>query len=178
MNDDEHIASRLQQKTSTRKFVNLGIPGGSLRASLVVMHGAVKRYRERIIGLIYIQVENDFVDGQTPCSIIEQLSAFVQINNIRNRLFVYQQYVDRTMLEIFRDEAESYGEYQQLKEESLALAQSSGFRILNVQDLVETYQVDAGSQLAGAALYIDGVHLSVAGIRLVADTIHKMTHQE
>jgi len=177
VNDDEHLASRLQQKTSTRKFVNLGISGGSLRDSLVVMHEAVKRYGDRIIGLIYIQVENDFVDGQTPFSIMEQLSAFVATNNIHNRLLVYHQYVYRTMPEIFRDETESYGEYQQLKEESLALAQSSGFQILNVQNLVETYRVDAGSQMAGAALYVDRIHLSVAGTRLVANTIHKMTHQ-
>jgi hypothetical protein len=53
----------------------------------------------------------------------------------------------------------------------LARARERGFEVVDTVDLVEAYRRDAGSLVAGMALYVDHGHFSREGMRRLAEAI-------
>lgn len=170
LGDDEHLASQLQRLVPGYQFVAVGIPGGGRADALQVMEEAATRYGPRIQGLVYVNCENDF-DTDDPLSIADALASWSERHQLRHRILVLNRYVYRTMPEVFR---ESLSRFRQMRADSTTLetaAREAGFSTIDFGDIVEAYRRQHGSLLAGAALYIDHVHFSADGTRLVAERV-------
>jgi len=167
LGDDEHLASQLQARVPGHRFVNLGIPGGSELETLAALEEAVAR-TPRIAALVYVHFDNDYVLDQTPATIVDRLAGFVRQHALPRVVFVAHHYVYQTMPEIFRSDAASLGEGRARTRELLARAAAAGFRVIDTTPLVEAARQEAGSLLAGAALYLDHAHLSREGTRRLA----------
>lgn len=167
LGDDEHLASQLQTRVPGHRFVNLGIPGGSQLETLAALEEAAAR-TPRIAALVYVHFDNDFVLGQTPESVVDRLAAFAKAHGLPRVVFVAHHYLYLSMPEIFRTDAASFEAERARARELLARATAAGFTVIDTRPLIEAAQDEAGSLLAGAALYLDHAHLSREGTRRLA----------
>jgi len=165
--DDEHLASQLQARVPGHRFVSLGIPGGSQLESLAALEEAVAR-TPRVAALVYVHFDNDYVLDQTPATVVDRLADFAARHALQRVVFVAHHYVDQTMPEIFRSDAASFAEGRTRTQELLARAAAAGFHVIDTTPLVAAARDEAGSLLAGAALYLDHAHLSREGTRRLA----------
>jgi len=167
LGDDEHLASQLQVLVPRHRFVCLGIPGGSQVESLAALEEAAAR-TPRVAGLVYVHFDNDYVLEQTPATIVDRLAAFAERHALARVVFVAHHYVEQTLPEIFRSDPESFEAGRVRSRELLARAAAAGFRVIDTTPLVAEAREEAGSLLAGAALYLDHAHLSREGTRRLA----------
>lgn len=167
LGDDEHLASQLQARVPGHRFVSLGIPGGSQLESLAALEEAVAR-TPRVAALVYVHFDNDYALDQTPATVVDRLADFAARHALPRVVFVAHHYVDQTMPEIFRSDAASFAEGRTRTQELLARAAAAGFHVIDTTPLVAAARDEAGSLLAGAALYLDHAHLSREGTRRLA----------
>ena len=170
LGDHEHLASQLQRLLPDYQFVAVGIPGGGPYDAFQAMEEAATRYGPRIRGLVYVNCENDF-ELDDPLSIAADLASWIERHQLRHRILVLNRYVYRTMPEIFRGSLSSFLEMRANSATLATAARKAGFSTIDFGAIVESYRRQHGSLLAGAALYIDQVHFSAEGTRLVAERV-------
>ncbi|HVP31204.1 MAG TPA: SGNH/GDSL hydrolase family protein [Myxococcota bacterium] len=170
LGDDEHLASQLQVRLPRLRFVNLGIPGGSEVESVAVLEEALDR-TPRVGAVVYVHFDNDYALGQTPETIVARLSELGKRHAVLRIVFVAHHYVEQTMPEIFRSEPEAYRAGRRRTRELLERATAAGFFVIDTTPIFEEARDEAGSLLAGAALYLDHAHLSREGTRRLAERV-------
>lgn len=168
VNDEEHLASQLQRLTSDKKFVSIAVPGAGTDDSLVLMDEAFERYPGRVLGLVYVFCENDYNHQNTPSVILDKLSHWLQDRKVKIGIVVYQQYLQRTMPEVFRREVDEFITYDGYKKSFIEEAARKNIPVVDFKELVEEHRRDKRSLLAGATLYADQCHFSPEGNQKVA----------
>ena len=90
---------------------------------------------------------------------------------MQHRILVLNRYVYRTMPEIFRESVSRFLEIRANNTTLATAARGAGFSTIDFGAIVESYRRQHSSLLAGAALYVDHVHFSAEGTRLVAERV-------
>lgn len=180
VNDDETLASVLQQRYPKVKFINAGVTGGRITDTFQILREKLIDYGTKVKGVVYVHTENDWHGQQlyTPKKLVEELNNFLNEYKINYRVFVYTEYIYRTMPDIVRQDSLggkhslSLGDYIRFKNETFKfLNQHENFVVVNVNDVVQEERERSGSLFAGFSLYVDHVHFSRKGIELLADRI-------
>ncbi len=169
LNDDETISSLLQRQESRVEYVNACVPGADGEDNIRRLRQKLEELGARVTGVIYVHCENDFSRVATPEYIVTNLNELLNSHKIKYRVFIYQQFIYRTMPDINRREVRELTAFNNLKLQTLDLARKNGFAVVDFYDLVKQYREEKGSLLAGFALYLDHCHFSREGTRLVVD---------
>lgn len=172
--DGATLASCLQRRDSSVKYVNCGVPGASPVHNRLRLIDRLEAYKGRVKGLIYVHCENDYTDtkGITPEEIVNGLVEALKDSHVEYRVFVAQQYLYRSVPFVFPErEEEKARNYYALKDRLITAAKKNGFETVDGWELVNDYAVEKGSLLSGAALYVDHAHYSSTGLERLASKI-------
>ncbi|MCC6355454.1 MAG: SGNH/GDSL hydrolase family protein [Verrucomicrobiae bacterium] len=170
--DDQTLASCLQRRDPSARYMNLGVPGSDAEGNLKRLGACLREFGDRVKGVVYVHCENDLGDlapGWKPRDIADRLADMLDQSAIGYRVFVYQAYVYRTMPEILRNKVDA--SYFHARREIVDCARARGFAVVDLSDIVREHQEREGSLLAGFAIYVDHCHLSVQGTERVAAKI-------
>lgn len=171
LNDEETISSLLQQRDQRVKYINACVPGCDAEDNLKRLRQKLAEYGPRVVGVIYVHCENDFTPLATPEYIASNLSNLLESNNLKYKIFIYQQYTYRTMPDVARKKLEELIKMNSLKLRTLDIVKNNGFFVIDFYDIVGQYRKEKRSLLAGFALYIDHSHFSREGIRVLVSRI-------
>jgi hypothetical protein len=173
LSDNETLASQLQQVfPDSLRFINASVGGCGINDNLSRLRDRLQTFGSRVKGVIYVHCENDFTVEDTPEILVQDLTKILDDFAVPYRAFVYQQYIYRTMPDLFRNNSiVDYSNFQKLKHQTITLGKSEHFDVVDFYDVVDQYRMDLGTPLAGFSLYVDHCHLSALGIRLVKDRL-------
>src|SRR5918995_6886804 len=133
INDDETLASVLQRRDASRRYVNLGKGGSEAAEIRCNIELAAARYPSRVRELIYVYCENDFDEDEsmgTPESVVSWLAKFVREQHIDRVTIVYAPYIFNVVPELTRvpgERGERFNDHADEKARLLALVQDAGF---------------------------------------------------
>jgi len=177
VSDEETLSSRLQQRESTRRYINLGVGGIPADDILCNLTAAAKRYAGLIKELIYVYCENDFspVDPfGRPEDVVSWLADYAKREGIAKVTIVRAPYIftvlpHLTRFKGYRGEGRPtrYAETERLRISS----SKAGFRYIDVEELVRREIQNRGSDFAAFSLFVDVVHLSPYGTEKLADEL-------
>jgi hypothetical protein len=172
LTDAETLASRLQEADASRQYVNLGIAGVSSPQIECALDAAARRYAGAIAELIYVFCDNDYdpEDPRTaPSSVIAWLQHYATAHGIGRVTVVRSPFIrvvfpHREALEKDRFRAASARQLAQL-------AAAARFRYLDIAMLAASEGASRATIFGPLQLFIDRVHLSPDGSRLVAQSL-------
>jgi len=172
MDDDKTLSSLLQQSENEVRFINACI-GNTKPANHIAMLGdLLQKYSGRIKGVIYTPGESLYGDPGTPKQISDEFGSLLDKNNIKYRVFIYHEYIYRTMPDIFRnDHYATLRQYNETKQMFLKSMTSNGFKVITFGRIVDDYRSESRSLFAGAALYADHAHFSILGIKKLFEIV-------
>ncbi len=169
--DDKTLASWLQQNRPGVRYLNCGVPGCTAKENLLRLDDRLMRYGDRIRGVVYVLCENDLGEGKDwGDDVVDRLADRLDAHNIQYRVFIYSQFMTRTMPEILRDKGNSLKAFAN-RRRIIDEAQSRSFTVIDWSSIVHDYQKSSGSLFAGFALLVDHAHWSAAGVEQVGKRI-------
>ena len=177
VSDDETLPSRLQQRDSTRRYVNLGAGGIPAADILCNLASAAKRYSGRIRELVYVYCENDFSTTDPygrPEDVVARLAEYAKSEKIGKVTVVASPYIftvipHLTRFKGYRGEGRPshHDEWERLR----TSADKAGFTFIDIADLARREIQDRGTDFAAFSLFVDVVHLSPYGTGKLADAL-------
>jgi len=179
VNDDMTIASWLQQMISNEyRVINAAVGGYS---GYQALETAKMNAEQRQHGaLIYIACQNDFMD-EYGVSYADQarkvLSQFAALKGVfdGNILVVLTPYLEYSLDDVLLKDGwyrEMVEETHKLRKALPVICQMLGLQYIDGATLIDADLQGSGSVLSRFALYVDNAHLSPAGNRLFAASIH------
>jgi hypothetical protein len=177
INDDETLASVLQRRDPSRRYVNLGRGGAEAAEIRCNVELAAKRYPDRVKELIYIYCENDFDEDEsmgTPEVVMTWLRQFVREQGIDRTTIVYAPYIFNVVPELTRvpgERGERFEDHADEKARLLSLVRDAGFTWVDFGELALAEADARGTFFAALSLYNDVVHHSPLGVERLADAL-------
>lgn len=165
ISDEQTLASRLQQRDPSHRYITDAVPGGSGADNLRRLEDRIARWGSAIKGVVYVHCEND-LSKQPADYIIPKLMQTLNSGNIPWKVFVSQRYYYTSMPEI----RQNVKTPKRLHKHALLMQEvrKAPFDfVLDCGDLVRDYQREKGSLFAGYALHVDHCHYSDEGTRLI-----------
>lgn len=175
--DAETLASRLQARDPTRRYVNLGIGDAEAADVLCALERALPRYAGRIEAIVYVYCENDFdadLAYGTPGPVIERLETLASRAGAGNVTVVYAPFVYNTVPQVTRFRGYRGGRAPTNAAARATLreaATTAGFRHVDIADVALEEADRRGTQFAALALFVDHAHLSPYGAGRLADVL-------
>lgn len=177
VSNDETIASQLQQMDDSLQYINIGVGGANGSDIICNLMRAGERYNGDIEKLIFVYCENDFkVDkpfGQ-PEEVVDWLQSFAREQRIAEVVIVFAPYIYNVFPEVTRINGIrgwDHNDFSVEKERLKTLTDESGFRWVDIGNLGREELERGKSIFAGLSLYVDNVHLSPRGAKLLAERI-------
>ncbi len=184
VNDDETLASRLQQLDPARQYVNIGIGGADAGEIKCALERAGRRYRGQIRELIYIYCENDFKDDKPmgqPEDVISWLQQFVARQGIDKVTIVYAPYIYNIVpyLTRFRGyRGGTFASHKNERERLIQLATNANFDFMDMAELALDEIEITGTQFAALTLFVDHAHWSPIGTVKMAEYLTAQRNAE
>jgi hypothetical protein len=175
VNDDETLASRLQQLDPARQYVNIGIGGADAGDIACALERAAKRYHGQIRELIYVYCENDFKDDKPmgqPEDVISRLQQYVKTQGIDKVTIVYAPYIYNVVPYLTRFRGYRGGDFDSHMSERERLVQltgNAGFSFVDMAELALREIESMDTEFAALMLFVDHVHWSPVGTKKLAD---------
>ncbi len=177
IDDAETIASHLQRGTQAVQFVNLGVNGASAEDIVCRLSKSGERYRNQIVGIVYVYCENDFDPARpygTPEKVIAQLKAFAEENRIQRVTVVFAPYIYNIVPNITRfagSRGALHGIYGEEAARLRSEAEAAGFGYVDIGEIAQAEARRQGTDFAALSLFVDHVHLSDFGVALLAKAL-------
>lgn len=169
VNDADTLPSQLQALHPGFRFVNAGVGGSGTADNLQRLDIELKRYGPQIKSVIYVFCENDWNADSTPEEPVIGLHERLEKAGIKDRVFIFTQYVERAMPDIVREAKDSQVlHFMDLKKRTLDLLKERQFKVVDSSLLVDDFRQTEASVFAGMALYVDHCHFSPQGLKLLA----------
>ena len=175
IDDNVTIASQMQARDPTRRYVNLGIPGMTGAEIHCRLENGMQRYKGKVDELIYVYCENDFQPDNpygTPKQVVESLKNIAEREKIAKVTVVFSPYVYMVVPDLTRMDGAEWiptrrheKERTQLKE----LVETAGFHWADIGALARSEEQTSKSSLAVLSYFVDDVHLSAFGTRKLVD---------
>lgn len=175
VNDDETLASVLQRRDPSRRYVNLGKGGSEAAEIRCNIELAAARYPSRVRELIYVYCENDFDDDEsmgTPEAVVSWLREFVREQHIDRITIVYAPYIFNVVPELTRvpgERGERFKDHADEKARLVALVRDAGFAWVDFGEIALAEADARGTPFGALSLYLDVVHHSPLGVERLAD---------
>jgi lysophospholipase L1-like esterase len=175
VDDEATIASQMQARDGTRRYVNLGVPGDTAENILCRLEAATQRYKGRIDELIYVYCENDLESkGRygTVREVTEALRDIVAREKISKVTVVFAPYIYMVVPEMTRIDGSIWSpslRRERLRAELKTLVESAGFRWIDAGELARSEEQATKSSWAILSYFVDAVHLSAYGTRKLVD---------
>jgi hypothetical protein len=175
--DAETLASRLQARDPSRRYVNLGVGGADGPDIACGLERAAARYRGRVRELVYVYCENDFEPGEPlgePEEVMDRLEALVAREGISRVSVVLAPYFYNVVPHLTRFRGYrgwNYPANASQRERLEARVRAAGFRWIDPSELALEAAVREGSELAALGFFADHVHWSPAGTARVAEAL-------
>lgn len=175
VDDDATIASQLQARDSTRRYVNVGVPAATAMQIHCRLEEATQRYHGKIDELIYVFCENDLDDDgsyRSPQEAIEALKSIVAREKIRKVTVIFAPYFYMVVPEMTRIDDFEFApsaRREKLRANLKGAVEAAGFRWVDSGALARSEEQTTKSSLAILAYYVDTVHLSAYGTRKLVD---------
>jgi lysophospholipase L1-like esterase len=172
LNDNETLASQLQEKYASVKFINASVPGSGANQNRLRLKRKLDLLKSDVIGVIYVHCTNDYASEEPPEKIVNEVVNIIKEHNVPYLSFVYQQYAYDTMPDMIREKSkEKLMEASNLKQRFFKSAQSLGCDTVDFSDIVFRYRDQVGNPLSGFSLYVDYCHISELGFKLIVDEL-------
>jgi hypothetical protein len=177
VDDTETIASQMQARDGSRRYVNLGINAAHAKDVKCALERAAQRYAGRIGALYYFYSENDFIPEEPlgkPEEVIDFLRGYVSEQKIDAVTVAYSPLIYNIVPQITRfrgsrgDRFPHHGQEKQRLRQAVAAA---GFTWIDCGDIALEANREAGTQFAALALFVDHAHYSREGIRRLVDRL-------
>ncbi|MGI9589852.1 MAG: hypothetical protein ACR2P8_00685, partial [Myxococcota bacterium] len=168
--DDETLASVLQRRNPTVRFVNACITWTKVGEHAAMLEGLIAQYGDRLVGVVYTLNERNFKRLDRALAGIDRMAELLDEVGADYRALVYFHSIYETLPDLFRSHrrlGESFGN----RLEILARARERCFTTVDTFELVDRYRQQRVSSFAGVELYVDHGHFSGEGNRLVADAL-------
>lgn len=175
IDDNVTIASQMQARDSTRRYVNLGVPGITAEQIRCRLEAATRRYKGRIDELIYVYCENDLqpeIPYGTPKEVIESLKSIVAREKIGKVTVVFSPYIYMVVPEMTRIDGSEWSptlRREKERAELKGLVEAAGFRWADTGALARSEEEAQKSSQAILSYYVDTVHLSAFGTGKLVD---------
>ena len=173
--DHETLASVLQRSDQAHRYVNAGVPGNGVDHNLQILKEKLEEYQGQVAGVLYVHCENDIPKTMQASAFVahlsENLSSLLDRHRVEQRIFLFTQYIYRTMPDLVRRQSNKLPKLLRLKAELMTDLESKGFQTVDWAEVVAEEQNRSGSLFAGFALYVDHCHLSRLGTELLAQKI-------
>jgi hypothetical protein len=175
VNNDETLASVLQRRDPSRRYVNLGKGGSEAAEIRCNIELAAARYPSRVRELIYVYCENDFDDDEsmgTPEAVVSWLREFVREQHIDRITIVYAPYIFNVVPELTRvpgERGERFKDHADEKARLVALVRDAGFAWVDFGEIALAEADARGTPFGALSLYLDVVHHSPLGVERLAD---------
>lgn len=179
IDDNVTIASQMQARDQTHRYVNLGIPGMTGAEIHCRLENAMPRYKGKVGELIYVYCENDFQPDNpygTPKEVVDSLKQIADSEKIAKVTVVFSPYVYMVVPDLTRMDGAEWiptrrheAERAQLKE----LVETAGFRWADIGALARSEEQTSKSTLAVFSYFVDDVHLSALGTQKLVDHLLK-----
>ena len=179
VDDKFTVASSLQKGLGNKyRVINASVGGYNGQQAFRAAMQLSQKYD--FAGLIYVACQNDFHEAEDWIS--EARDVLTKIKSISNRfdnniIVILQTYMEYNLRDIFLDEGWSRGKINkthQLRQAMPELCKKNGFLYYDWTDIVKEYMEHEKSLLSRFALYVDHVHLSPLGNRLMSEKLHDM----
>ena len=172
IDDAETITSQLQLEDVTRQFVNIGVGGAHASDIVCALENAAKRYRS-IAEVIYVYCENDFEPGLPygkPQEVIRWLRDYTARIGAKKTTIVYAPYIYNVapnLTRLIASRGEHFPTHAKSKQVLIDLVKQAGFKFVDIGEIARDETRRRGSQFAALSLYVDHVHLSPYGVKLL-----------
>lgn len=177
VDDQETIASQLQARDSTRRYVNLGVPGVSADEIICRLEDAAKRYKGKVDELTFIYCESQFKPDRpygTPKEAVNWLNGFVEREKITKVTVVFCPYIYMVAPELTRIEGTEGGRFPHREAERAefeALIKAAGYRWVDIGTLAREEEFRQKSHFAILSFFVDPAHLSSLGTKRLVDVL-------
>lgn len=170
LEDDETLASILQRRQRTLRFVNACVNTTWVEDHAAMTRELVSMFSDRLDGAVYTLNQKNYETVEAALGALDGISDLLDGVGAEYRVFVYFHYIYETMPDIMRKRRD-LGELFSDKARILERARERGFFVVDLYDVVAEYREEQGSLFAGMALYVDHGHLSRRGNQVLADHI-------
>jgi lysophospholipase L1-like esterase len=183
VDDKFTVASSLQKSLGNRyRVINASVGGYNGQQAFRAAMQLSQKYD--FGGLIYIACQNDFHEAKD--WIFEARDVLTKIKSISNRfdnnvIVILQTYMEYNLRDIFLDKGwskEKIDKTHQLRQAMPELCKNNGFGYYDWTDIVKDYMDQEKSLLSRFALYVDHVHLSPLGNRLMSEKLYDIIVSE
>ncbi|WP_162914398.1 SGNH/GDSL hydrolase family protein [Taklimakanibacter lacteus] len=177
IDDADTIASQMQARDSTRRYVNLGVAGIDAEAIVCRLEDAARRYKGRIDELIYVYCENDMKPARpygTPKDAMAWIKAYAEREKIGKVTVVFSPYIYMVAPELTRIEGffgSTYPKREAERAELKGLVEAAGYRWEDIGSLAREEEDRQKTQFAVLSLFVDHNHLSALGTRRLVDRL-------
>lgn len=177
--DAETLASQMQARDPTRRYINLGIGNAAASDIVCALERAAERYGASIDELIYVYCENDFEPEQAlghPDAVLDWLSGFVRDAYIGKVIVVYAPFIYNIVPQLTRFRGYRRGRAKTFAEERAQLRQrvvDAGFGYLDIAEVALAEIERRKTQFAALSLFVDHIHLSPYGTARVIDALER-----
>ncbi len=173
VNDADTLASQLQVLHPEHKFVNAGVGGSGTPDNLQRLEIELKRYGSAVKSVIYLLCENDWNDDDTPDKLAEGLVKVLDAGGVKDRVFIFTQYIERAMPDLVRGTKETdYRRFMNDKARTFELlkekSKDTPMALVDWTKILDDHRQQSGSVFSGLGLYVDHCHLSPEGLKMLA----------
>ena len=179
VSDEQTVASHLQNivAKSNIQVINLGV--GGYDANQAFEMAAQESHNASQAALVYIACQNDFMkDGEFDISgmetTIEKFIHLKQSANYQRLVIVLQSYMEFSFHHLLNKWPQS--RIDKMREGFIIfdeISKKSPYDAVNWDSVVNRYNITHGSLFSGLSLYVDHIHLSNEGNRIMAKEIAK-----
>ncbi|HEY2772793.1 MAG TPA: SGNH/GDSL hydrolase family protein [Candidatus Binatia bacterium] len=180
IDDAETLASQMQARDSSRRYVNLGIARAAAPDITCALDRAASRYHGHIDRVVYVLCENDFDQGgahSDPADLTNWLDEYRKREGVSQVTLIVSPLVYNTVPEVMRVRGHDHFAWPTFLEQRtrvMALARAKGFGVLDFVDITAAERKRGLSQFAPLALYVDHAHWSPLGVSRVVDALAAM----
>lgn len=177
VDDKDTVVSQLQSTFGADiEVVNAAVGGYGATQALKVAESASQR--EKYLAVVYVACQNDFMEddqdwSQNANTHLRQLKKVA--DRFDNRVLVILvtslEYNANSVLGSTGWDAKSIEQTTQLRSSIKDSSASLGFRFADWTDLVNDYRLTTRTEFAPFSLYVDHLHLSPAGNRILSERI-------
>lgn len=177
IDDADTIASRLQASDTSRRYVNLGVPGVEAADILCRLEDAATRYKGRIDELIYVYTENDFIPDRrfgSPNEVIDWLKDFVVREKIEKVTVIFAPLIYMVAPELTRIDGTEGGRYPRREEdraELKGLVEAAGYRWIDIGTLAREEEDRQKTHFGVLSFFVDNGHPSPLGTKRIVERL-------
>jgi hypothetical protein len=168
--DDETLASVLQSRDSSVRYINACVPATSVESHAAMAAEMVERLGDRLVGVIYTINNFNYDSREEALAAVDAIAAQMDEITADYRVLIHFDYIYETMPDVFRKNRKLKRFFAD-KAAIMARAQERGFATVDSYDVVDAYRTRQRSLGSGLALYTDHGHLSRLGTQLVANAM-------